>query len=38
MIRSAYEQQIQGLRDDVVALASMVSKALAKATDPARPK
>ncbi len=33
MIRSAYEQQIQGLRDDVVAMASMVSKALAKATD-----
>ncbi len=33
MPRSAYEHQIQGLRADVVTMASMVSKALAKATD-----
>ena len=33
MARAAYESQIQALRDDVVAMASMVDKAIAKAVD-----
>jgi phosphate transport system protein len=33
MTRAAYEHQIQGLRDDVVAIASMVDKAIAKSVD-----
>lgn len=33
MTRAAYEHQIQGLRDDVVAMASMVDKAIARSID-----
>jgi len=33
MIRNAYDQQVQVLRDDVVTMASMVSKAISKAND-----
>ena len=33
MTRAAYSQQIQELRDDVVAMASMVDKAIARSTE-----
>lgn len=33
MTRAAYENQIEGLRDDVVTMASMVDKAIARAID-----
>jgi phosphate transport system protein len=36
MTRTAYTQQIQELRDDVVAMASMVDKAIARAVDALR--
>lgn len=36
MTREGFSQQIQGLRDDIVAMSSMVDKALARSTDALR--